>query len=76
MQRSRLLALALLSFALPLAAQNSAAAPAPQIDTGSVAPEFTAPGATKDGVIKSVSLSQYKGKTVVLAFFYQARTKG
>jgi hypothetical protein len=46
-------------------------------DTGAVAPAFSAPGATKDGLLKSpVTLAAYKGKTVVIAFFYEARTKG
>jgi peroxiredoxin len=27
-------------------------------------------------LLPAVSLSAYKGKTVVLAFFYKARTKG
>lgn len=44
---------------------------------GSMAPDFTAPGAAKDGIFKSpVHLSDFKGKTVVLAFFPKARTSG
>lgn len=44
---------------------------------GAVAPDFTLPGATRYGLLKApVRLSDYKGQTVVLAFFYQARTKG
>jgi len=74
MQRSRTLALAALLFAVPAAAQ--AAPAAPKADTGMTAPAFSAPGANKDGVLKSVSLADYKGKTVVLAFFFKARTKG
>ena len=82
MRRSRLLAFAALALAMPAAAQNPAAAPPapppqpPMLDVGTAAPDFSAPGANKDGLLKSVSLSQYKGKTVVIAFFYQARTKG
>ncbi|PYP18867.1 MAG: hypothetical protein DMD54_04280 [Gemmatimonadetes bacterium] len=35
------------------------------------------PGATRYGTLKPpLRLSDYKGKTVVLAFFYKARTKG
>jgi len=34
-------------------------------------------GATRYGVLKSpVHLSDFKGKTVVLAFFFKARTRG
>jgi len=69
MPRSRILALAALLVATPLAAQA-------KVDTGSVAPDFSAPGATKDGLLKSVTLSGFRGRTIVLAFFYQARTKG
>jgi hypothetical protein len=44
---------------------------------GSVAPDFTLPGATRFGLLRTpVRLSDYRGQTVVLAFFYQARTKG
>jgi hypothetical protein len=42
-----------------------------------VAPDFTLNGATRYGLLKTpVRLSDYRGRTVVLAFFYQARTKG
>lgn len=42
-----------------------------------VAPDFTLGGATRYGLLKApVKLSDYRGRTVVLAFFYQARTKG
>ena len=42
-----------------------------------VAPDFTLVGADKYGLLKTpVRLSDYRGRTVVLAFFYQARTKG
>ena len=42
-----------------------------------VAPDFTLTGATRYGLLKTpVTLADYRGRTVVLAFFYQARTKG
>jgi cytochrome oxidase Cu insertion factor (SCO1/SenC/PrrC family) len=42
-----------------------------------VAPDFTLTGADRYGLLKTpVRLSDYRGRTVVLAFFYQARTKG
>lgn len=60
----------------PAAAQQPAA-PAPALAAGAVAPDFTLPGATRYGVLKApIHLSDFKGKTVVLAFFYKARTKG
>lgn len=47
----------------------------PQV--GDAAPNFSLPGATRYGLLKSpVRLSDFRGSTVVLAFFYQARTKG
>jgi peroxiredoxin len=47
------------------------------LEIGAAAPDFSLPGATRYGVLADpVRLSDFKGKTVVLAFFYQARTKG
>jgi hypothetical protein len=59
-------------------AQQAPAAPAiPSPEVGTMAPDFAVIGATRYGVLKdSVRLSDYKGKTVVLAFFFKARTKG
>ena len=52
-----------------------AAVPGPAVND--VAPDFTLAGADKYGLLKTpVRLSDYRGRTVVLAFFYQARTKG
>lgn len=46
-------------------------------DVGQEAPDFTARGATRYGVLgEPVKLSDFRGKTVVLAFFFKARTKG
>ena len=42
-----------------------------------MAPDFTLPAATRYGLLRDpVRLSDFRGKTVVLAFFYKARTKG
>ncbi|HVA57974.1 MAG TPA: hypothetical protein VNF92_08795 [Gemmatimonadaceae bacterium] len=42
-----------------------------------MAPDFTIPGATRYGVLKDpIHLADFRGKTVVLAFFIRARTKG
>ena len=47
------------------------------LEIGAVAPDFTMKGATRYGVLASpVHLSDFKGKTVVLAFFFKARTSG
>ena len=59
-------------------AMQQPAAPEPQaLAVGAVAPDFALPGATRFGVLKNpIHLSDFKGKTVVLAFFFKARTRG
>jgi len=58
------------------AQQPAAMGPEP-LSVGTVAPDFTLPGATRYGVLaRPIHLSDFKGKTVVLAFFFKARTKG
>jgi thioredoxin-dependent peroxiredoxin len=60
-----------------LAQQQQAAIASPGPQVGDVAPQFTLPGATRDGVRSTpVSLAELKGKTVVIAFFPAARTSG
>ncbi|OLD15347.1 MAG: hypothetical protein AUJ01_12405 [Acidobacteria bacterium 13_1_40CM_3_65_5] len=60
--------------------QPAAPPPSPgpsALEVGVVAPDFAIPGATRYGTLKNpVRLSDYKGKTVVLAFFFKARTRG
>ena len=79
--RSTWLAAALALAAAPAAAFAQAQpaqqpSPAP-LDVGAVAPDFSLPGATRYGVLKNpIRLSDFKGKTVVLAFFFKARTRG
>jgi peroxiredoxin len=47
------------------------------LEVGAVAPDFTMPGSTRFGLLKNpIHLSDFKGKTVVLAFFFKARTRG
>jgi cytochrome oxidase Cu insertion factor (SCO1/SenC/PrrC family) len=59
------------------AQQQPAPAAAPSPDVGTMAPDFALPGATRYGLLRDpVRLSDLRGKTVVLAFFYRARTKG
>jgi cytochrome oxidase Cu insertion factor (SCO1/SenC/PrrC family) len=75
----QVLAVALLATTVASGAVAQApAAAAPSVPAvGSVAPEFTLPGATRYGTLaQPVKLSDFRGKTVVLAFFFQARTKG
>ena len=59
------------------AQQTPAASSSPAPEVGTLAPDFALAGATRYGTLKDpVRLSDFRGKTVVLAFFYKARTKG
>ncbi|TFG44890.1 MAG: hypothetical protein E4H41_06495 [Gemmatimonadales bacterium] len=47
------------------------------LEIGAVAPGFSLTGATRDGVLASpVRLEDLRDKTVVISFFYRAKTKG
>ncbi len=72
------LSTALAALTLMAAAAGYAQTPQSQpLEVEAVAPDFELPGATRYGVLKDpVRLSDYKGKTVVLAFFFKARTRG
>ena len=76
----RVVALALLAGALTAApAAGQANAPVPQnfLALGTMAPDITLTGATRYGVISTpLKLSDFRGETVVLAFFFRARTRG
>ena len=54
------------------AGRQQAQAPAPVLKVGDQAPEFSLPGTDS----KTHKLSDYKGKTVVLAWFPKAFTGG
>ena len=75
----KLCSAALLVGGLLSAGVSGAQAPAPAAGpgVGDVAPSFSLPGATRYGLLRDpVNLADYRGKVVVLAFFYKARTKG
>lgn len=79
--RARFVMAAALStfIAAPGTAQQTGAPaqPQPGPNAGETAPDFTGRGANKSGTLaKPVSLADFKGKTVVLAFFPAARTSG
>ncbi len=78
MRRSRtvgVLGAALLALTAPTALRAQAAEAGPKI--GDAAPDFSLGGATRYGILRDqVKLSSYRGNTVVLAFFFKARTKG
>lgn len=61
-----------------LAAQQPATPPVvgTPLAIGTDAPDFTLPSATKDGVAGPLTLSGLRDQTVVIAFFFRARTRG
>jgi peroxiredoxin len=70
--RSVLYTLMLVAAPAVLQAQHSR-----PLEVGTVAPDFSLKGASRYGVLANpVRLSDFKGKAVVLAFFYKARTGG
>ena len=47
------------------------------LELGIEAPEFNLTGVTADGLLpEPVRLAEFRGQTVVIAFFFKARTKG
>lgn len=70
-------ALGLLFAAGAAHAQQPAAIPPGVPAVGQMAPDFAIPGATRYGLLRDpVRLSDFRGQTVVIAFFIRARTKG
>lgn len=62
--------------ALPGAGQETPAG-SEVLEVGQRAPDFALTGSTRFGVLRDpVRLSDFRGKTVVLAFFFRARTPG
>jgi len=76
----RVASLALLAGMLAVAAPAHAVAQVAGsglLAVGETAPDFALPGATRHGVLRDpVRLSDYRGETVVLAFFFRVRTPG
>lgn len=74
-------AAALIAFPVTVVAQQPAtpAAPAPEVGPkiGEMAPDFEFTGITRYGKLaNSQKLSDFRGQTVVLAFFPKARSRG
>jgi hypothetical protein len=71
------LAAAVTALGAPGAARAQQATQQPPLDVGAVAPDFALPGSTRFGRLQQpVRLSDYRGKTVVLAFYFRSRTRG
>jgi peroxiredoxin len=67
-------ALAAMTLAATADAQRPSFTP---LAVGADAPAFMLKGAAKDGLLPAqVNLLDFRGQTVVLAFFYKARTGG
>lgn len=66
---------ALLALSPQLGRSQQAAEVGPKV--GEMAPNFTLAGATRYGILRDqIKLENYRGNTVVLAFFFKARTRG
>ncbi len=62
----------MVAIAAPAAAQDTI-----PLKVGAVAPDFSLKVATQNGVeAQPLKLSDLRDQTVVIAFFYKARTKG
>ena len=74
-RRTKTLALlAAVSLAWPAAVAGQDSGP---LEVGVEAPDFELTGASRSGVLpEPVRLSEFRGKTVVIAFFYRVRTPG
>ena len=71
----------LILFASAVGAQQPGAAAAqpttPLPNVGDMAPDFAIRGATRYGLLREpMKLSDFKGQTVVLAFYVKVRTRG
>jgi peroxiredoxin Q/BCP len=70
-----LAAVCALVLATPARSQVAVEDPGPKV--GEMAPDFTLPAATKDGLsVKPIHLADLRGQVVVIAFFPRARTGG
>jgi thioredoxin-dependent peroxiredoxin len=78
LERCLIASIVLASAAVSANAQATAVvAPAGSFNVGDIAPDFALNGATRYGLLHAPArLADHKGETVVIAFFYKARTKG
>ena len=74
MKNTLLVGVTLALLAGPVAAQQ-AEPPAP-LPVGTEAPDFTLVSADRMGTGELVSLRDFRGQVVVIAFFYRARSSG
>ena len=74
----KLIALGLLAGVIAMGAPAEASAQdSGLLAVGAMAQDFALPGATRYGLLREpIRLSDYRGETVVLAFFFRVRTPG
>ena len=74
----KLIALGLLAGVIAMGAPATVSAQdSGLLAVGDMAPDFALPGATRYGLLEEpIRLSDYRGETVVLAFFFRVRTRG
>jgi peroxiredoxin Q/BCP len=76
-RNATLLAAVLVTSVTMVQAQTPPAQPDAVPKVGDMAPDFTLKGSTRDGLLPNpIHLADFRGRTVVLAFFPKARTKG
>jgi hypothetical protein len=74
-RRTLAMTLAMATAATAVSAQQPATQVGPKV--GDMAPDFSLGGASRYGILRDpVTLSSYRGSTVVLAFLFKARTRG
>jgi thioredoxin-dependent peroxiredoxin len=72
-----LVALFLTGLVATVAPPRAAAQDSIPLAMGDTAPDFSLTAATRDGILPlAAKLRDFRGQTVVLAFFYKARTGG
>lgn len=77
LRRLCLVSAVLVAASVPVAIPTAAQETAEPLEIGAVAPDFELPGGTRYGLLKEpVRLSDFQGKTVILAFFFRSRTPG
>ena len=77
MTRSSILASAAAGLFLAVAAPVSAQESGEPLPVGTEAPDFALTGATADGILpEAIGPTDFRNQTLVIAFFYRARSSG
>lgn len=77
MTRSSILASATAGLLLAVAAPVTAQETGEPLPVGAEAPDFALTGATADGILpEAIGPSDFRNQTLVIAFFFRARSSG